>query len=169
MWTAYANRDSVSTRLKQNVTQTITKHTRVCERKAHIVCEERYISLNLKGAFEMRHSFLYFFSLARTSEFLCANFSSTCVRFTRHLLKRQRARAGIIRSTKFPFLTTHSFFNNGSGSLPHRKNYTLGSRGFSLSESWGRNHGRRGTGGEAESRRRTTNTKQYMRLDRPFI
>ena len=26
---------------------------------------------------------------------------------------------------------------------------TLGSRGFSLSESWGRNHGRRGTGSEA--------------------
>ena len=30
---------------------------------------------------------------------------------------------------------------------------TLGSRGFSLSESWGRNHGRRGTRGEAELRR----------------
>ena len=29
---------------------------------------------------------------------------------------------------------------------------TQGSRGFSLSESWGRNHGRRGTGGEAEPR-----------------
>ena len=30
-----------------------------------------------EGAFEMRHSCLYFFSLVRISEFLCANFSST--------------------------------------------------------------------------------------------
>ena len=33
-----------------------------------------------KSAFEMRHSFLYFFSLVRISEFVYANFSSTCVR-----------------------------------------------------------------------------------------
>ena len=39
-----------------------------------------------KGAFEMRHSFPYFFSLVRISEFLYVNFSSTCVRCT-HLLK----------------------------------------------------------------------------------
>ena len=39
-------RDSVSTRLKQNMTQTITKHTRVCKRKARIVCGEHFISLN---------------------------------------------------------------------------------------------------------------------------
>ena len=55
---AKKQRDSVST---QNMTQTITEHTLVCERGACIVCEEHYISLNLKGAFEMRHSFLYFF------------------------------------------------------------------------------------------------------------
>ena len=36
---------------------------------------------------------------------------------------------------------------------------TLGSRGFSLSESWGRNHGRRGTGCEAEPRRETSGNK----------
>ena len=53
-------RDSVSKRPKQNMTQTITEHTRVCEKKARIVCEH-FISLNLKGAFEMRRSFLYFF------------------------------------------------------------------------------------------------------------
>ena len=46
----------------QNTTQAITEHTRVCEMK---VCEEHFISLNLKGAFEMRHSFLYFFSWVR--------------------------------------------------------------------------------------------------------
>ena len=86
MRTAYAKkkRESVSKRLKQNMTQTITERTRVCERKARIVCED-FISLNLKGAFEMRHSFLYFFSLVRISEFLYENFSSTCVR-CRHLL-----------------------------------------------------------------------------------
>ena len=85
--TAYAKiRDSVSTRLKLHTRLTIMEHMRVRERKARIVCEEHYISLNLKGAFEMRQSFLYFFSLVRISEFLYANFSSTCVRCT-HLLK----------------------------------------------------------------------------------
>ena len=60
MRTAYAKkRDSVSRHPKQNMTQTITEHTRVCEKKARIVCEEHFISLNLNGAFEMRHSFLY--------------------------------------------------------------------------------------------------------------
>ena len=39
-----------------------------------------------KGAFEVRHSFLYFFSLVRISEFSYANFSSTCVQCM-HLLK----------------------------------------------------------------------------------
>ena len=33
--------------------------------------------------FEMRHSFLYFFSLVRISEFLYPHFSSTCVRLIR--------------------------------------------------------------------------------------
>ena len=52
------------------MTKTITEHTRVCQRKARIVCEEHFISLNLKGALEMRHSVLYFFSLVRISEYL---------------------------------------------------------------------------------------------------
>ena len=39
-------RDSVSTRLNQNMPQAITEHTWVCERKACIVCEEHFISLN---------------------------------------------------------------------------------------------------------------------------
>ena len=49
-----------------------------CERKACIVC---------KGLirFEVQHSFLYFFSLVRISEFLYTNFSSTCVQCTRLL------------------------------------------------------------------------------------
>ena len=43
MRTAYAKkkRDLVSTRLKQNMTQTITEHTRVCERKARTFTFER--------------------------------------------------------------------------------------------------------------------------------
>ena len=59
-----------------------------CERKAHIVCKphlrfaESFDESGGKGAFEMRHSFLYFLSLVRISECLCANFSSTCVRRT---------------------------------------------------------------------------------------
>ena len=62
MCTVYAkNRDSVSTRLKQHMTQMITEYMLVCERKAHIVCKEHFILLNLKGGFEMQHSFLYFF------------------------------------------------------------------------------------------------------------
>ena len=39
-----------------------------------------------KGTLELRHLFLYFFSLVRISEFWFAYFSSTCVRCT-HLLK----------------------------------------------------------------------------------
>ena len=31
---------------KQNMTQTITEHARVCERKACIVCKERFVSLS---------------------------------------------------------------------------------------------------------------------------
>ena len=52
-----------------------------CEWKARIVCEQHFISLKLfdepggKRAFEMRHSFLYFFSLVRTSECSYAHFS----------------------------------------------------------------------------------------------
>ena len=71
MRTGYARkRDSVSTRLKQNTTQTIAEHTRVCESKKRIVCEETFNSLN--GL--VIHSFLFFFSLVRISEFLYANF-----------------------------------------------------------------------------------------------
>ena len=44
-------------------------------------------------------------------------------------------------------------------SLSLGQSATLGSRGFSLSESWGRNHGRRETGGEAEPRRETSGNK----------
>ena len=87
MRTVYAKKkqDSVSTRLKQNMTETITEHNMlVCERQACIVCEE-HISLNLKGAFEMRHSFLYFL-LVHISKFLCAKFSPACIRCM-HLLK----------------------------------------------------------------------------------
>ena len=41
-----------STHLKQNMTQTITEHTRVCERKACIVCKVHFILLNhFDGAF----------------------------------------------------------------------------------------------------------------------
>ena len=92
MRTTYAKKqDSVSTRLKQNKTQTITEHTRVCEREAHIVCERFYFAksfdeLSGKGAFEMRHLFLYFFMLVRISEFLYENFSPTCAWGT-HFLK----------------------------------------------------------------------------------
>ena len=63
-----------------------------CERKARIVCEQHFISLNRlmnpveKSAFEMRHSCLYFLSLVRIYEFSYANFSPTRVRCT-HLLK----------------------------------------------------------------------------------
>ena len=47
MHTAYTKkRDLVSTRLKQNKTQMIMEHTRVCEREACIVCEEHFNSLN---------------------------------------------------------------------------------------------------------------------------
>ena len=48
----------------------------------HIVCEDQldqsFDELSGKGAFEMRHSSLYFFSLVRISEFVHTNFSSTC-------------------------------------------------------------------------------------------
>ena len=62
------------------------------ERKARIVCEEHFYFAESfdepggKGAFKMSNSFLYLFSLVRISEFMHANFSSTCVRCT-HLLK----------------------------------------------------------------------------------
>ena len=78
MSTAYAKkRDSVSTRLKQNVTQTITERKRASFAK-NIYFAESFDELSGKGAFEMRHSFLYFVSSLRISEFLYANFFSTC-------------------------------------------------------------------------------------------
>ena len=48
MRTAYAKkRDSVSTHLKQNMTQMSTEHTRVCEKQTpHTICEEHSISQN---------------------------------------------------------------------------------------------------------------------------
>ena len=73
-------RVSVSTSVKQNMTQTITDHIE----STHRLRRTYYFAES--GAFEMRHSFLYFFSLVRISEFVYANFSSTCIRCT-HLLK----------------------------------------------------------------------------------
>ena len=86
MCTAYEQntkiRDSVSTLLKQNMTQMITEHTRVCGRKARIVCEENFISLNrLMNSvvkvlcIQMRHSFLYFFSLVYAFPNCCTQIS----------------------------------------------------------------------------------------------
>ena len=63
------------------MTKMITEHTRVFERKARIVCEEHFISLNPKGAFGMRHYFLYFFSLVRIRIFVrkfCVHLRSVC-------------------------------------------------------------------------------------------
>ena len=56
-------------------------HGRHASIVTRIVCEERFFANEpgSKGAFEMRHLFLYFFSLVRISEFSYANFSSTCV------------------------------------------------------------------------------------------
>ena len=59
-------------------------------RKTRIVCKEHFISLNhlmnlvlIRGAFEMRQSFLYVCSLVRIIKYLYANFSSTFVRGVR--------------------------------------------------------------------------------------
>ena len=71
-------RDSISTR------------SSIMKASAHRLRTFYFVKLfdepGAKGAFDMRHSFPYFFSLVRISEFLRANFSSTCVRCT-HLLK----------------------------------------------------------------------------------
>ena len=77
--------NSVSTHLRQNMTHTITKRTRVCERKARIVRGEQFISPNRltnavvrvlsKRVLCFSISFLWY---ALPS--LYANFSSTCVR-----------------------------------------------------------------------------------------
>ena len=75
-YSAAKNWHSVSTYLKRNMTQTITEHYQVCEGKVCIVCEEHFISLNLKGAFEMWHLFLCFFSLVCISKFSYTNFLS---------------------------------------------------------------------------------------------
>ena len=72
-------------------------HSRVCVRKARIVCKEKFNfaesfdELSGKRAFEMRHYFVSLFLFVGISEFLYANFSSTCVRCT-HLLKSWRDR-----------------------------------------------------------------------------
>ena len=64
MFAAYAKKlDSVSTRLKQNMTQTITEYTSMWMESAHRLRRTFYFAdsfdkLSDKGAFEMRHSFV---------------------------------------------------------------------------------------------------------------
>ena len=60
-------RNSVSTRLKQNMTHTIMGHTPVRERKARTVMKNTLFRWTIwgKSAFEMRQSLLYYFLLVR--------------------------------------------------------------------------------------------------------
>ena len=57
----------------------ITEYTRVCERKACIICKQQGFFVKSfdkpsgKGAFGMRHSFLYLFPLVRISKALYTN------------------------------------------------------------------------------------------------
>ena len=90
----------VNTSQNTNEANDHAKHTSIVQGKR---ASFHFISLNrlmnpVAGPFEMCHSFRYFFSLVRISEFLYASFSSTtCVRCT-HLLKSQRDRSNKRRS-----------------------------------------------------------------------
>ena len=70
-----------------------------CERKARIVCEQRFFRwivwrTRWWRCFEMRHSFLYFSSLVRISEFPYENFWSTCVQYGVRISSKASATAG---------------------------------------------------------------------------
>ena len=73
MHIAYAKKNTGLAGLSMSWTKHATEHTRkIHGRKARIVCEEHFISLNMKGAFQMRYSFLYLFSLVRNFRiFVC--------------------------------------------------------------------------------------------------
>ena len=65
----------------------VTTHSSILKGKRASFANKLYFAESFdepggKGAFQMRHSFPFFFPLVRISEFLNANFSSSCVRCT---------------------------------------------------------------------------------------